>query len=253
MRIYALTGGATGIGAAIKSLLITRGHRVIVVDLKDADITADLSTTIGRTAAVDGIKGLAPEGLDGLVTCAGVGSHIPNHRLIASVNYFGTVKVTEQLADLVAVKNGAIVLLSSNSAPMSTSNDYVDLLLSGDEDAALDASEKITGHEAYSGSKQAIARWMRRKAPAFARQGITINALAPGYTETPMTKVVSEDPKYGDSIKRFKESIPAGRAGKPEDIAELVEFLLNPKSRFICGSVLFIDGGHDAMLRADQF
>ena len=56
-----------------------------------------------------------------------------------------------------------------------------------------------------------------------------------------------------DSIKRFKESIPAGRAGKPEDIAELVEFLLNPKSRFICGSVLFIDGGHDAMLRADQF
>ena len=253
MGIYALTGGATGIGAAIKSLLITRGHRVIVVDLKDADITADLSTTIGRTAAVDGIKGLAPEGLDGLVTCAGVGSHIPNHRLIASVNYFGTVKVTEQLADLVAVKNGAIVLLSSNSAPMSTSNDYVDLLLSGDEDAALDASEKITGHEAYSGSKQAIARWMRRKAPAFARQGITINALAPGYTETPMTKVVSEDPKYGDSIQRFKVCAPVGRAGKPEDIADFVDFLLGPKSRFICGSVLFIDGGHDAMLRADQF
>ena len=136
---------------------------------------------------------------------------------------------------------------------MATSNDYVDLLLSGNEDAALEESEKITGHEAYSGSKQAIARWMRRVAPAFARRGITSNALAPGYIETPMTKVVSEDPKYGDSIKRFKESIPAGRAGKPEDIAELVEFLLNPKSRFICGSVLFIDGGHDAMLRADQF
>ena len=253
MGIYALTGGATGIGAAIKSNLIARGHRVIVVDLKDADITADLSTAAGRTIAVDGIKGLAPEGLDGLITSAGVGSHIPNHRLIASVNYFGTVNLTEQLADLVALKNGAIVLLSSNSAPMATSNDYVDLLLSGNEDAALEESEKITGHEAYSGSKQAIARWMRRMAPAFARRGITINALAPGYIETPMTKVVSEDPKYGDSIKRFKESIPAGRAGKPEDIAELVELLLNPKSRFICGSVLFIDGGHDAMLRADQF
>ena len=131
MRTYALTGGATGIGAAIKARLEAKGHRVIMVDLKDADITANLATTEGRATAVEGIKAAAPEGLDGLITSAGVGSHIPDHRLIASVNYFGTVKVVEELVDLVALKRGSIVLLSSNSAPMSTNEQYVDLLLEG--------------------------------------------------------------------------------------------------------------------------
>jgi len=253
MRTYALTGGATGIGAAIKARLVNQGHRVIVVDLKDADITANLATAEGRTAAIEGIKATASEGLDGLITSAGVGSHMTDHRLIASVNYFGSVHVAEQLVDLVALKKGSIVLLSSNSAPMATSERYVDLLLAGDEKNALDESENISGHEAYSGSKKAIAKWVRRNAPAFARRGATINAIAPGYTETPMTKVVSEDPQYGESIKRFKETIPIGRAGEPADIAALVDFLMGDESGFICGSVIFIDGGHDAMLRADQF
>lgn len=253
MGIYALTGGATGIGAAIKARLEAKGHRVIMVDLKGADITADLATAKGRATAVEGIKAAAPEGLNGLITSAGVGSHIPDHRLITNVNYFGTVKVVEELVDLVALKKGSIVLLSSNSAPMSTSEHYVDLLLEGNETAALDESDKIGGHEAYSGSKKAVARWMRRNAPVFARRGVTINAIAPGYTETPMTKVVSDDPQYGESIKRFKESIPIGRAGEPKDIAALVDFLVGGESGFICGSVVFIDGGHDAMLRADEF
>jgi NAD(P)-dependent dehydrogenase (short-subunit alcohol dehydrogenase family) len=253
MRTYALTGGATGIGAAIKARLEAKGHRVIMVDLKDADIMANLATSEGRATAVEGIKAAAPQGLDGLITSAGVGSHIPDHRLIASVNYFGSVKVVEELVDLIALKRGSIVLLSSNSAPMSTSERYVDLLLEGNETEALDESEKISGHEAYSGSKKAIAKWMRRNAPAFARRGATINAIAPGYTETPMTKVVSDDAQYGESIKRFKESIPIGRAGEPEEIAALVDFLVGGESEFICGSVIFIDGGHDAMLRADEF
>ncbi|NQV64694.1 MAG: SDR family NAD(P)-dependent oxidoreductase, partial [SAR86 cluster bacterium] len=89
MRIYALTGGATGIGAAIKQRLLANGHQVIVVDVTDADIIADLSTADGRQRAIDDIHERAPDGLDGLITCAGLGSHIPDRGLVTRVIYFG--------------------------------------------------------------------------------------------------------------------------------------------------------------------
>jgi len=252
MGIYALTGGATGIGAAIKQRILDNGHQVIVVDLKDADIAADLSTQAGRDAAIAGIRKAAPDGLNGLITCAGLASHVPDHPLITSVNYFGTTVIVDGLKDLIALKNGTIILVSSNSAPMCQSPEYMDALLSGDESAARTVSAGIGGHDVYSGSKQAVARWMRRNIRDFAAMGLTINAIAPGYTETPMTKAVAKDPQYGPAIKKFVASIPLQRPGQPEDMADMTEFLLSDKARFICGSMLFIDGGHDAMLRPDN-
>jgi NAD(P)-dependent dehydrogenase (short-subunit alcohol dehydrogenase family) len=253
MGVYALTGGATGIGAAIKQRLRDTGHRVIVADLKDADVNADLSTTEGRNTAIAAIRELAADGLDGLITSAGVASHVPNRALIASVNYFGSVDLVEGLKDLLAKTQGSIVLVSSNSAPSCQQHEYLDALLAGDEQLAGSKAADITGQEAYSGSKQALARWMRRNTPALAATGITINAIAPGYTETPMTQAVANDPAYGDAIKQFLASIPLGRPGLPEDMANMVEFLLSDKASFVCGSVLFVDGGHDAMLRPDNF
>lgn len=80
-----------------------------------------------------------------------------------------------------------------------------------------------------------------------------MNAIAPGYIETPMTQAVAKNPQYGDAIKQFVDSIPAGRPGTPEDIARLVTFLLQPESDFIAGSVIFVDGAHDAMMRPEVF
>ncbi len=68
-----------------------------------------------------------------------------------------------------------------------------------------------------------------------------------------MTAAVEQDPVYGEAIKAFLASIPLGRTGLPEDMANATQFLLGPEASFICGSVLFVDGGHDAMLRPDQF
>ena len=253
MKTYAMTGGATGIGAAIKSQLREQGHQVIVVDIKDADINADLSTAAGREQAVNAVKEKAPEGLDGLITCAGVGSNVPNHPLITEVNYFGTTELITGLKALLALKRGAVVIVSSNSAPMNNSPEFVELLLQGEQDKAVSFSETIAAQEVYSGTKQAVARWMRSQTADFAAQGVRMNAIAPGYTQTPMTEKVEKDPTYGPAIKQFMESIPVGFPGKPEDQAEATCFLLSDAARFICGSVLFIDGGHDAMFRPDQF
>ncbi len=69
----------------------------------------------------------------------------------------------------------------------------------------------------------------------------------------PMTEQVEKDPTYGAAIRDFLASIPVGFPGSPEDQAAAASFLLGPEARFICGIVLFVDGGHDAMLRPDQF
>lgn len=253
MSTYAMTGGATGIGAAIKKRLLAEGNSVIVVDIKDADIIADLATAEGRQAAVNAIRDAVRDGLDGFIACAGLGSHVPDHALIARVNYFGTTELVAGIKDLLAMKKGSVILISSNSAPMETSQEYVNLLLENQEEEACKAAQGLEGQMAYSGSKQAVARWMRRNAASYAATGVRMNAVAPGYTETPMTEQIANDPTYGDAIKAFVDSIPIGRAGAPEDMAKAVSFLLSPDAGFICGVVLFVDGGHDAMLRADQF
>lgn len=252
MATIALTGGATGIGRAIRHALIANKHRLIVVDIKDADVEADLSTAAGRKAAITGIQEHLVDGLDALITCAGVGSHVPNKALIAGVNYYGSVELIEGLKPQLEQSKGSVVLISSNSAPMCGNVELPNAFLDGDEATALSLAETLRGHDVYSGSKLAVARWMRRHAPNYAKVGVRMNAVAPGYIETPMTAVVADNPEYAASIRAFKESIPLGRAGEPEDIAKLVNFLLSPDATFICGSVIFADGGHDALHRPDS-
>jgi NAD(P)-dependent dehydrogenase (short-subunit alcohol dehydrogenase family) len=248
---YAMTGGATGIGAAIKARLRADGHEVIVVDIRDADIIADLGTAEGRRAALEGIRARAAGGLDGFVPCAGLSGNVADHALIASLNYFGTVELVEGLKELLTACKGAVVLISSNSAPHPTSEDYVNALLAGDEAKARTLAEAMQGHPVYSGSKLALVRWMRRNTRDYAAAGVRLNAIAPGYTQTPMTSAVEADPAYADAIRKFLAATPLGRAGQPEDQADAALFLLGPAASFICGSVLFVDGGYDAMTRPD--
>jgi NAD(P)-dependent dehydrogenase (short-subunit alcohol dehydrogenase family) len=80
-----------------------------------------------------------------------------------------------------------------------------------------------------------------------------MNAIGPGYTRTPLSQAVENDPTYGDAIKEFIATIPVGRPGLPEDMANAASFLLSDKAGFICGVMLFVDGGHDAAMRPDQF
>jgi NAD(P)-dependent dehydrogenase (short-subunit alcohol dehydrogenase family) len=252
MAIYALTGGATGIGAALKEQLRERGDQVIVVDIKEGDVIADLSTAEGRQAAIDGVRALAPDGLDGFIPCAGLGSHIKPPSLIAQVNYFAVIATIEGLRDLVAKKGGTILLVSSNSAPMiENENPYVMAALEGDEEKALAAV--TDGHTGYAGSKRAITIWMRRNVAEYAKGGVRMNAIAPGITMTAMTDEISKDEEFGEAIKMFAEMTPVGGSAEPEQIATAMRFLLSEEANFICGSVLFVDGGTDAMLRPDTF
>lgn len=256
MGIYVVTGGATGIGGAIKDALRGDGHEVIVVDIKDGDIEADLSSVDGRQVAIAAIKARAADGIDGLVTSAGVGAHVSDVSLIVRLNYFGTVDLVAGLEELLAKKQGAVVLISSESAfNPGFDAEFLDALQRHDEAGACARMESLEGimrgYTAYGGGKAAIVHWMRQRTGALAEKRIRINAIAPGYTETPLTEEAKSS-AFGEVMAAFADTIPLGRPGKPQDIANGAMFLLSDKAGFVTGSTLHIDGGHDAIQRPNR-
>jgi NAD(P)-dependent dehydrogenase (short-subunit alcohol dehydrogenase family) len=259
MRTIAITGSASGIGAALHRRLTDAGERVIGVDVQKADVVADLSTPDGRRAAIAAIQDRSGGVLDGLVPCAGL-SGLPDRAgsLVTSLNYFGTVDLLIGLREnLTRAEAPAAVVVSSNSTttvpPGMVSAELVEACLAHDEETARAVGDKVGSLAAYPASKTALARWVRRKAPteAWIGQGINLNAIAPGKTETAMIAEGRADPVIGQHIDAFP--VPIGRSGQPEEIAALLAFLLGPEARFIVGSVIFADGGTDAQARPDDW
>ncbi|MCW5891685.1 MAG: SDR family oxidoreductase [bacterium] len=253
--MVALSGAASGIGAAVRARLLCDGARVIGVDLGDAEVCADLATPAGRRAAVDGVRALAPQGLTGAVACAGLGPHVPDRGLLVSVNYFGAAELLEGLRPLLVGRPGAAaVAVASNSASLPNAVDaLVDHCLAGDENAARTAAATLHGASAYAASKRALACWVRRSAtgPDWAGRSVRLNAVAPGAVQTPLLDGSLADPVLGPAVRGFP--IPTGGFGTPDAVADAIAFLLGPDARFCCGSVLFVDGGSDALLRPDAF
>jgi NAD(P)-dependent dehydrogenase (short-subunit alcohol dehydrogenase family) len=257
MSTIVITGASSGMGAATTERLVADGHRVIGVDLKDADVAADLGTPTGRRAAVDNVAALSQGTVDGLVTFAGLaGTTNRPGALLVAVNYFGTVELLAGLRGMLARgTNPAAVAISSNSTTCQPGVplELVDACLAGDESVAQETGDRVGSLAAYPATKLAIARWVRRQATTsdWIGAGITLNAVAPGFIETPMTAEVRRDPVVGSALDHFP--LPVGRVGRPEEIAGLIAFLLGPDARFLCGSIVFADGGTDALLRPDEW
>ena len=255
MGITAITGSASGIGAAVRKRLEEDGDTVLGVDLKDAEIIANLSGPEGRRTAVSGVLEQCGGSLDRLVVCAGVGAHVRPPSLVASVNYFGAVDVLDGLFE--ALKKGtnpAAVVMCSNSAQMFPMDDlpYVEALLAHkEEEAGRIVDEEDNPAIAYLGSKNALGKVVRRRSAKWARAGVRLNAVAPGPVMTPLLQGDMDDPLTGEAIRNL--SIPAGRVGEPHEIAELVAFLLGPAASWIQGSIYYIDGGIDAEVRPDSY
>src|SRR5581483_11481081 len=126
--------------------------------------------------------------------------------------------------------------------------EVTELCLAGDEDGAKEAANKVGSLATYPATKLGLARFVRRNAPTadWIGAGITLNAVAPGFIETPLTDEGKADPVIGPLLKDFP--IPVGRPGHRNEIASFVAYLLGPHGRFFCGSVLFCDGGTDALV-----
>lgn len=263
MGTYAVTGSASGMGGAVVEKLRAQGHTVITVDLSSAgipaEVPADLSTAAGRRAAADGVLNACAGRLDGAVLAAGLGPTPGAQQRITEVNYFGVVDLlTAWRPALAATGNAKVVVFASNSTTTvpAVPGRAVRALLAGDGQRAL-RSYRLFGRYAppiaYAASKIAVSRWVRRHAvtPEWAGAGVRLNAIAPGAIMTPMLERQLATPAEARQVREFP--VPIGGFGDAGQLADWVVFMLSESADFLCGSVVFVDGGSDAYFRSDDW
>ena len=177
---------------------------------------------------------------------------MPDHALIASVNYFGAVAFLDGCLDALAARHpSAAVAISSNSTTIDPTvhADLVAAFTDGDEDGGRALASELAGNTVYASSKVAIARAVRGRVADWGGRGVRINAVAPGPFMSPLLQQGLDDPTFGPLI----EALPSrpGAIGTPAEVAAVIDFLLGPDASYVHGSIVFVDGGIDALLRPD--
>ncbi len=238
-KVALVTGAAQGIGRAVALILARNGADVVISDinLEKAEETAkEIETTGSKAMAVrvdvanpgdvermvDAV--LARFGrIDILVNNAGIARDKLILRMteedwdaVLDINLKGTFNCTKAVVKQMSrQRSGKIVNIASVSGEMGN-----------------------PGQANYSASKAGVIGLTKTIAREFAQRGINVNAIAPGYIQTPMTEALPEKAK-----EELKRMIPVERLGQPEDVAEAVLFLVSDSSSYITGHVLNVNGG----------
>jgi NAD(P)-dependent dehydrogenase (short-subunit alcohol dehydrogenase family) len=257
MTLSVVTGAASGMGAAVVQSLVRAGHRVIGIDIRDADVVADLSNPQGRRHAVEEVRRRSDDCIDHLVCCAGLGPSA-DACLVASVNYFGAVELLDgllpplslgRLPSAVVIGSNEATLWSWDSNPMPQA--YLQEGEAGVHERLRQAPSDKASHLAYASSKQAVTMATRQRVEAWGKEGVRLNVVAPGPVQTPLLQACEDDPRFGEAVKNFVA--PLGRRAQPEEIAAVIVFLLSEQASYVHGSVVFADGGIDAKFRPGRF
>ncbi|MGE3154647.1 MAG: 3-oxoacyl-[acyl-carrier-protein] reductase [Nitrospiraceae bacterium] len=238
-KVAIVTGAAQGIGRAIAETLARHGADIVVADMDPgrAEETAAAVVQLGRRALTmkvnvanwEEVKGMADRvvkdwnKVDILVNNAGITRdglllrmREEDWNLVLQVNLTGTFYCTKAvLMPMTKQRYGRIVNIASIVGVMGN-----------------------VGQANYAASKGAVIGFTKTAAREYASRNVTVNAVAPGFIDTPMTQSLSPDVK-----EQLQKQIPLGRLGQPADIAEAVRFLVSDEAGYVTGQVLHVNGG----------
>jgi 3-oxoacyl-[acyl-carrier protein] reductase len=236
-----VTGSSSGIGAAVVARLAARGHEIVVADVNDelAGQVVDGLTAQGKGAIaihcdvrkedqVAATLAAAQElgTVTSLVCCAGLAgrsTRMERHedqewRMILDVNLIGVILCTRTVGPVLRAQgHGSIVHIASMAGLVGS-----------------------RGQVVYSGSKAGVIGVTKAAAKELMAEGVRVNAVAPGFIDTPMTEAMTDEIKAAWGIDKFTLE---GRLGQADEIAAAVEFLTGPDSSYVTGTVLSVDGG----------
>ena len=246
-KVSIITGGAKGIGKGIVSVFLKYGATVIILDHSDQlkntilelngkypgkinGYVVDIREQTLLDACFNEIKNIYGH-VDILVNNAGVcklasfeemSPELRNFHF--DINIVGTWMVTHTFLPLIQIQGGAIVNLSSVTGPMVAD----------------------PGEVAYATSKAAVLGFTKSLAAELVHENIRVNAIMPGYVNTPMVAGMAKESNSSDPdsvVKGIADAIPMGRLAEPEEIGELAAFLASGESSYITGQWIVIDGG----------
>ena len=243
-KVAIITGGSAGIGKAIKLLYATEGADVVIISRKEEALKEvckinekKISYVVGDITKDEDIKKLVEYvknkfgKLDILVNNAGCSPIKPLKELkiddydkTFDLNVRALVNVTIQCLPLIIKSKGNILNVSS-----------------------VGATHRWPNYSIYVGSKAAIENFTRCWALELAKDGVRVNAISPGTIETNLWNIPNLPPEEIAKIKEsVVKSIPLGRFGKPEEVANVALFLVSDEARYVTGSIYNVDGGSGA-------
>ena len=249
-KVVLITGAASGIGRASAIRMAAEGAAVMCADIDLAGVreTAAMITEGGSNAVAAleldvvneadvqaALQSTVDElgGLDIIFNNAGIGGNEAGWDKTIAINLSGVYYGLFHGAPFLAERGGGSIIHTASVAGL--------VGLTGIQTGELSALQPGAG--AYVAAKHGVSGLTKQYAVTFGMQGVRVNAIAPGYIETPMTAPVRET----EEVERYIESLhPLGRLGQPEEIAAVAVFLASDDASFITGVVLPVDGGYTA-------